>query len=79
MTAKEAQIIVINYKSRLSSIAPPPFEPPRLLHVSSDSVVMLRLYGASEKHGPVSHYHVVVVKETGDKKEPDHYQPEEVN
>ncbi|ESO00970.1 hypothetical protein HELRODRAFT_192507 [Helobdella robusta] len=58
--------------------APPPFERPHLIHILSDSVVTVRLYGASEKHGPITHYHVIVVLDTGEQRTPDDYTPEEL-
>jgi len=32
-----------------------------LLYVLADTMLMLKLFPASEKHGPISHYYVIVI------------------
>ncbi|KAK2179862.1 hypothetical protein NP493_469g03030 [Ridgeia piscesae] len=50
-------------KVETSIDAPPAIDRPSFLRTISDNSILLRLRKASEKHGPISHYYVVVVPE----------------
>ena len=60
--------------------APPDMTPPKFLRALSETSMVLRLYKASEKHGPISHYFVVVVAdELVHRRSPEDFRMEDVS
>ena len=61
-------------------VAPPPIDRPSFIKTLSDKSIVLRLRKASEKHGPISHYYIVVVpEEIARQRNPDDFNMEDVS
>lgn len=72
------KLVVTDCMSRVSP-APPRVEKPTVKSIQTGTILM-ELKRASEKNGPISHYHVIVVpSRSGSAKMPSDYTLEEVS